>query len=99
MTDSDSDSNSDSDSDAVYEADKDGMETYLQEHLIVLNPMIFAIKVHARGKLGRILKSFFDELHYTYNDPLPWIMALSKRVQYDWQPNNTWTTDEEDIHS
>jgi hypothetical protein len=88
-----------SDSDATYQADKDGMETYVQEHLIVLKPMIFAIQVHAMGKIDKILKSFFDELHYNYNDPLPWIIALAKRIQSDWEPSDIWTTDEEDIHS
>lgn len=84
------------DSDAIYEADKDGMENYVQEHLITLKPMIFAIQVHAMGKLGKILKSFFDELHYNYNDPLPWIIALAKRIQSNWQPSDNWTTDEDE---
>lgn len=85
----------DADTDAIYEADKEGMEIYVQEHLIVLKPMILAIQIHAMGKLGKILKSFFDELHYNYNDPLPWIMALAKRIHFLWQPSDGWTTDDD----
>jgi hypothetical protein len=86
---------SDTTTHATYEADKEGMETYVQEHLLVLKPMLFPCQVHAKAKLGKILKSFFDELHYTYNDPLPWIMALAKRIQFLWEPSNDWTTDED----
>jgi hypothetical protein len=85
----------DAESNAIYEADKEGMETYVQEHLITLKPMILACQIHAMDKLGRILKSFFDELHYNYNDPLPWIMALAKRISFLWQPSDGWTTDED----
>lgn len=86
---------SDDESYAIYEADKEGMERYVQEHLITLKPMIFACQVHAMAKLGKILKSFFDELHYNYGDPLPWILALAKRINFLWQPSDEWTTDED----
>ncbi len=86
----------DAESNAIYEADKDGMEEYIQEHLSTLKPICFAIHCHAQTKIYAILKTFLDELHYNYGDPLPWIMALAKRMHIDWQPTEDWTTDEDE---
>lgn len=78
----------DTDTRSLHEDDNDDMELYVQEYLLVLKPMIVSIQIHAMGKLGKILKSFFDELYYTHNDPLPWIRALANRIHYLWQPSD-----------
>jgi hypothetical protein len=60
-------------------------EQFIQTHVTVLEPMIYAIRFNTnRQKMSDIMTSFFDKLYSDRSVPVECIQEIANRLQLSW---------------